>query len=186
MYFNHIFYIKAINNQANNHDMFTTHNYKKEYESEQDVQTSNHGMFAAHKSQVWHNMGWSWCICMHINHEYEMTRIQHLIEMAKYNSWEFLGKGSRPRGVETRCYLKGLFEPRHHLRVFMNKIMQSKENSMPLRLTRGFSTIWKIYLNPRSRIGLKWEKPFWKWVCNFMGPTLHGFTWGLVLFERLT
>ena len=55
-----------------------------------------------------------------------------------------LGKGSRPRGAEIRCYLKGLFEPQHHHRIYMNKIKQFKENSMPL--------------------GLKREESFRKWV----------------------
>ena len=52
-----------------------------------------------------------------------------------------LGKGSRHRMVGIRCYLKDLFESRHHLKIYMNKIKQSKENSMSLRLTWRFSTI---------------------------------------------
>ena len=47
---------------------------------------------------------------------------------------EFLGKGSKPREAGIRCYLKGLFEPQHHHKIYMNKIKQSKENLMPLGL----------------------------------------------------
>ena len=67
--------------------------------------------------------------------------MKHLIKMANCDLRKLLGKGSRPRGVEIRCYLKGLFESRHHLKIYMNKIKQSKENSIPFGLTRGFSTI---------------------------------------------
>ena len=127
-------------------------------------------MVIAHKLlkwQVWDDHGIFACTLI-MNMKWQ--EYNTLIEMARYDSWEFLGKGSRPRGAGIRCYLKGLFEPRHHLRVYMNKIKES----MPLGLTRGFSTIWKIYLNPWSQIGLKWDN-------NRFGngfQCLFGLTWG--------
>ena len=50
--------------------------------------------------------------------------LDHSEKMQFITTWEFLRKGSRPRGAGIRCYLKGLFEPQHHHRIYMNKIKQ--------------------------------------------------------------
>jgi hypothetical protein len=73
-----------------------------------------------------------------------------------------LGKGSRPRGAGIRCYLKDLLESRHHLRIYMNKTRQffRREFNAFSGLHGGLVLFEKIYLNPRSQIGLIWEKLF--------------------------
>jgi hypothetical protein len=61
-----------------------------------------------------------------------MTNIDEFKEIVK-TSW---GRDS--------MLLKDLLESRHHLRIYMNKAKQSKENSGPLGLIRRISAIERL------------------------------------------
>jgi hypothetical protein len=61
-----------------------------------------------------------------------MTNIDEFKERVK-TSW---GRDS--------MLLKDLLESRHHLRIYMNKTKQSKENSMPLGLTQRVGVIERL------------------------------------------